>query len=256
MAEEYTRTELERLKRLAAEYALKRFIHANMTIGLGTGSTVRHFVDLLAERYQTGGLADISCLSTSEETTKQASALGLPIGSYSALLSDSPLDIAVDGADNINQRKQLIKGGGGALTREKIIAYNSCAVVIIADESKYAPQFSTGTVVPLEVLEIGYSAVIRQLCEMAQSSQERAPLFSAVSVRKDAAHREGSAQSSSIYHTDNGNIILDAILAVDIDDARQLESRLNNVAGVIENGFFTSKKADVVLATKTEARLL
>lgn len=242
----------EQLKKIAAEYALRQYINSNMTIGIGTGSTVRYFIDALAQLYQKGALTNITCLSTSEATTKQARALQLPVVPYGDLLANAPLDIAVDGADNVNHRKQLIKGGGGALTREKIIAYNSRLVVIIADESKYAPTFPLNTVLPLEVMEIAHQAVARQLQEMHHRSDGAVSLFSAITVR----HSDKAATVPQIFRTDNGNVILDATLAVSIDDAQRLEERLNTIPGVVENGFFTVKAVQVVIATENEVRVL
>lgn len=242
--------QLERLKKDAAEYAVRKYIHSNMTIGLGTGSTMHYFIEKLGALHRQGKVVGLACLSTSEATSAHARQCGVPILAYGDLLSSARLDIAVDGADNVNRKRQLIKGGGGALTREKIIAYNSNQLVIIADSNKYAPLFSADTIIPLEVLEIAHQAVRRVLLNMRRCNR---PLFGSVEVRGNG---DTHAERSPAHKTDNGNVIVDAQLQMGMRDARRLERALNTIPGVVENGLFTKTGTHVILASPAGIRHL
>ena len=141
----------DKRKRQAAERALK-LVAPGMKLGLGSGSTARHFVDLVGERVKAG--LDIRCVATSEATASQAKALGIPLVS----LNEIPeLDLTVDGADEVDPQLRLIKGGGGALLREKIVASASKRMAVIADSTKLVPRLGAFPL-PIEVVPFGLAA--------------------------------------------------------------------------------------------------
>ncbi|MBV9062543.1 MAG: ribose-5-phosphate isomerase RpiA, partial [Alphaproteobacteria bacterium] len=149
------------LKRAAAARALE-FVHDGMTLGLGTGSTAEVFLELLAARVR-GGLKVIGA-ATSECTAARARSLGIPTASIEEL---APLDITVDGADEADRELNLIKGGGGALLREKIVASNSRRMVVIADRSKLVDRLGRFAL-PIEVTSFGHTVTAARIQQMAQ----------------------------------------------------------------------------------------
>jgi len=206
-------------KRRAAQAAIEE-LPSEGTIGLGSGSTAKIFVDLLGERVAKG--ARYVGVPTSIGTRKQAEALGIP------LLGDDDrwsIDVCVDGADEVSASLDLIKGGGGAMTREKIVNYASRRNVIIVDESKMSTNLGERWPVPIEVLGFGRASTLHAL--------ER---FGKPTVRR----RDGTP-----VLTDAGNLIVD--LNVDkIDDPAALDRALHGIPGIVETGLFVGR-ADVVL---------
>jgi ribose 5-phosphate isomerase A len=205
-------------KRQAAEHAM-RYVRDGMRIGLGTGSTAAKFVDLLGVRVREG--LKVVCVPTSEATRLQAAALNIPLAS----LDDHPsLDLTVDGADEIDDELRLIKGGGGALLREKIVAVASESVVIIADSSTRVETLGRFHL-PLEVVPFGISATRRLVTTLASDCG----CEGAVTVR--------AGESGAAFVTDNGNHILDCAFGV-IDDPEALDDALKLIPGVVESGLF------------------
>lgn len=202
------------LKKQAAEAAIK-YVQNSRILGVGTGSTVNHFIDLLAPiKHQFEG-----AVSSSEASTERLIALGIPVLELNSVGS---LDVYVDGADEINSNLELIKGGGGALTREKIIAAASKSFICIADQSKLVPYLGAFPL-PIEVIPMARSYVAREI----------------IGLGGEPVWREG-------FITDNGNIILD-IHRLEILEPRKLENRINNITGVVTTGLFAKRAADVVL---------
>lgn len=204
----------EDLKKLAAQAAMEHLGDASI-IGVGTGSTVNHFIDALASvRAQIEGV-----VSSSEASTERLHKLGIPILD---LNSTGDLDVYVDGADEATRHLQLIKGGGGALTREKIVAAASRRFICIADETKLVDVLG-GFPLPIEVIPMARSYVARQLVK-----------------------RGGQPQWREGFVTDNGNAILD-VHGLRIMEPAKLESELNDIAGVVTVGLFAMRPADVLL---------
>ena len=201
-------------KRRAAEAALE-FLPQDGVIGVGTGSTVNFFIDCLGSVRQRIQGAVASSVATA--TRLQAQGIDL------VDLNDAgTLSVYVDGADEATAQRQLIKGGGGALTREKIIAAASRQFVCIADESKLVPRLGAFPL-PVEVIPMARSYVAREI----------------VALGGHPAYRQG-------FTTDNGNVILD-VHGLDILEPIRLEQALNNIAGVVSNGLFAARGADVLL---------
>lgn len=223
------------LKRQAAARALD-CVRPGMRLGLGTGSTARHFVDLLGARVS-GGL-DVVGVPTSEATRAQAAALGIPLRT----LDDLPeLDLTVDGADELDPELRLIKGGGGAHLREKIVASASRRMVVIADESKLVERLGRFPL-PIEVVPFGLAAVRRAIAAALAATDCHGPLVL----------RSGP---DGPYVTDSGNWILDAQLG-SIADAVALATALDGIAGVVEHGLFIGLADAAILAADGGLRIL
>ncbi|PWW12128.1 MULTISPECIES: ribose-5-phosphate isomerase RpiA [Pseudidiomarina] len=207
-------TAQEALKKQAAEAALK-YIQPNTVVGVGTGSTVNYFIDALATIKH-----DIeAAVSSSEASTARLIAHGIEVIELNNCVD---LPVYVDGADELDQHLRMVKGGGGALTREKIIAAVAQQFVCIADQSKLVGRLGQFPV-PVEVIPMARSYVAREI----------------VKLGGDPVWRQG-------FVTDNGNIILD-IHNFDILDPVQLELQLNNIVGVVSNGLFAKRGANIAI---------
>jgi len=206
------------LKVAAAERALM-FVEPGMRLGLGTGSTTAKFVDALGRQVAAG--LDVLCVATSEATQAQAEKLGIRISS----LDETPfLDLTVDGADEIDGELRLIKGGGGALLREKIVATASGRMIVIADGSKKVETLGAFPL-PLEVVSFGLTATRNMITALG------ADLGCEGEVR---VRMQGDGKP---FLTDGGNLILDCHFGR-IDDPEELDEALKLIPGVIENGLF------------------
>lgn len=206
-----------------------------MVLGLGTGSTVRHLLEHIAEQREMGEWPDIVGVPTSEETRRQAIKLGIPV----ATLAEEPdLDLTIDGADEVDPELGLIKGGGGALLREKIVATASARVVIIVDESKLVERLGVRWALPVEVDPFGGPV---------QPEFFRS-LGAQPSLRRDA---DGAA-----FVTDGGNHIYDLAFLDGIRDPSGTEIALNNRPGVLENGLFIDLADHVVVARESGIQIL
>ncbi len=212
----------DELKKQAALAALE-YIKPGMIVGVGTGSTVNHFIDGLATiKHQIEG-----AVSSSNASTERMRKYGIPVLNLNEV---SELPLYVDGADEANQHLQLIKGGGGALTREKIIAQLAKTFVCIADESKLVPMLGKFPL-PIEVIPMARSMIARELVKLGGN-----PVY-----RDD-------------FVTDNGNQILD-VHNLEIMEPAKLEAQLNNLPGIVTVGIFALRPADVlILASKDGVR--
>ena len=204
----------DELKKQAAE-AAPDYVVEDAIVGVGTGSTVNFFIDALAGiKHRIDG-----AVSSSVATEERLRAHGIPV---SDLNSCGDIPVYIDGADEATPNLHLIKGGGGALTREKIVAAASSKFVCIVDESKEVPMLGTFPL-PVEVIPMAQSYVARQLVKLGGQ-----PVL-----------RDG-------FTTDNGNIILD-VHNLKIDNPPQLEQEINNITGVVTNGLFARRGADILL---------
>jgi ribose 5-phosphate isomerase A len=227
---------IDEQKRAAAARALD-YVRPGMRLGLGTGSTAKHFVELLAERVN-AGLAVVG-VPTSDATRADAERFGVPL----TTLDETPeLDLTVDGADEIAPDLSLIKGGGGALMREKIVASASAAMVVIADESKWVPMLGRFPL-PIEVDRFGLAATRRAV----EAALAAAGLPTVALQRRDKA---GHA-----FVTDGGHFILDAVLDR-IPDPAALAARLSAIPGVIEHGLFVGLARTAVIAGENGVRVV
>lgn len=201
-------------KQAAAEAALD-FIESGEILGVGTGSTTNFFIDALAK---VKGKID-GVVSSSEASSERLRAIGLPVLD---LNRTGDLSLYVDGADEATKHLHLIKGGGGALTREKIVASASRRFVCITDQSKLSDHLGSFPL-PIEVIPMAQSLVARKIIAMGGQPELRAG-----------------------FTTDNGNLILD-VKNLDLTDPSSMEAKLNLLAGVVDNGLFAVRRADVLL---------
>lgn len=208
----------DELKRMAAAEAIKQV--KGGIIGVGTGSTVNHFIDLLADIKQSIDGA----VSSSEASTERMKTLGIPVLDLNAT---GELELYIDGADESTRHLHLIKGGGGALTREKIVAGASKRFICIADESKLVDVLGEFPL-PVEVIPMARSHVARQLVKLGGT-----PVW-----------RDG-------FITDNGNIILD-VHNLRIMEPVKMEQEINNIAGVVTTGIFALRPADMLILGSPE----
>ncbi|WP_072377151.1 ribose-5-phosphate isomerase RpiA [Hyphomicrobium sp. NDB2Meth4] len=223
------------LKVAAAERALT-FVEPGMRLGLGTGSTTAKFVDALGRKVAAG--LDVLCVATSEATQMQAEKLGIPMST----LDETPfLDLTVDGADELDGELRLIKGGGGALLREKIVATASGRMIVIADASKKVDTLGAFPL-PLEVVTFGLTATRNMISALAAD----VGCEGEIKVRMQA--------DGSPFRTDSGNLILDCHFG-QIEDPEELDEALKLVPGVIENGLFIGI-ADLAIIAAPDGVLL
>jgi ribose 5-phosphate isomerase A len=228
--------DVEAQKRAAAARAVE-FVRPGMRLGLGTGSTAKHFVDLLAERVR-GGL-DVVAVPTSEVTRAQAERLGISL----TTLDETPeLDLTIDGADEIAPDLTLIKGGGGALLREKIVAAASAKMLVIADQSKWVQNLGRFPL-PIEIAPFG-AAATRRAVEAATAA---AGCPGAALLRK--------AANGHAFVTDGGHWLLDAQLQR-IPDPKTLAAWLSAVPGVMEHGLFIGLARTAIVAGPDGVRLI
>ncbi|UUM30996.1 ribose-5-phosphate isomerase RpiA [Vibrio japonicus] len=203
-----------------AGWAALKYVEKDSIVGVGTGSTVNHFIDAL------GTIKDDikGAVSSSEASTEKLKGLGIEVFDCNEV---AKLDVYVDGADEINAAREMIKGGGAALTREKIVAAISDKFICIVDDTKAVDVLGEFPL-PVEVIPMARSYVAREL----------------VKLGGDPAYREGVV-------TDNGNVILD-VYGLKITDPKDLENKINALAGVVTVGLFAHRGADVVITGTPE----
>jgi len=216
----------EEQKRATGE-AAAALVSPGMTVGLGTGSTARWFVSALAARK-----IDVTCVATSRETERQADSLGLH---RVELDQAGPIDLTVDGADQIGPGLALIKGGGGALLREKLVWEASKRCVVIADASKIQPPFGAFAL-PVEVVRFGHESTLRRIVNVLKECG----IDATPQLRGDAA---------APYITDNGNLIYDVPCGAIIDPF-MLGGRLKMITGLVEHGLFLGLASEGLIGTE------
>ena len=204
-------TAIEKAKQLAAEKALS-CVEPGMRIGLGTGSTVKYFLEALGKRCLEG--LDITGFPTSMRSEALAKKWHIPVNH-----SFTEIDLTVDGADAVDPSLNLIKGHGGALLREKIIAYASQQMIVIVDDSKVVPDFSKISL-PVEVLPFGW--------ESTKYAMEKLGFVSNLRMNTNG----------EVFITDNGNYTLDLTLPSPLNDLKQFNEQIRNIPGVLETGLF------------------
>ena len=227
---------MDGLKRKAAARALEH-VRDGMKLGLGTGSTARHFVELLGERVRAG--LNVIGVPTSEATRVDALRCGIPL----ATLDDiDRLDLTVDGADEIDPALNVIKGGGGALLREKIVATASDRMIVIADDTKWVEVLGRFPL-PIEVIPFGLAATQRAISEA----------FAEGGVSGQMVVRKG--RDGHVFVTDGGHWIVDAHLGR-IADAPRLAGLLTSIPGVVEHGLFIGLASTAMLAGSQGIRVV
>lgn len=222
-------------KKLAANTAVetlvkKGLIFSGMKIGLGTGSTALPAVKRLSEFIADGTLKNIKAVPTSFQTENACIDWNIPVFSFRDRTIDGELDLAIDGADEIDTENNCIKGGGAALLREKIIAYNSKKFVIVADSSKAVKNMGTKFALPVEIVPEAYIPVKKALEKLGAN----------------VILREGVRKCGPVI-TDNGNQIVDCLWQNPVDP-KKMEDLIDDITGVVEVGFFTKNKPIAFIA--------
>jgi ribose 5-phosphate isomerase A len=222
------------LRQQAASHALT-YVRSGMLLGLGSGSTTAHFIDMLGEQLQKGELRDIAGVPTSEKTAARARALGIPL----TTLTDHPhLDLAVDGADEVDPTFNLIKGLGRALLREKIVEVHADRFLVIVDESKLVPRLGSRGPLPVEIVPFGAAVHVRWL----NTLDCRAELW-----------RE--ANGAPIV-TDNSNYLARCWFPDGIADPYALSRALGDRPGIVEHGLFLDMTSAVIVASPERVRVM
>jgi len=222
----------DELKRLAAERAIE-FVESGMVLGLGSGSTAAFVVDALARRVAAG--LQIIGIPTSERTATQARRLGIPLATFA---EHQRIDLSIDGADEVERGTlNLIKGLGGALLREKIVAAASNRFVVVVDQEKLVDRLGDRTPVPVEVTQFGWQVTADRLAQLGAVAELR------------------HAGEDHPFITDGGNYILDCRFAR-IDDPCRLERQIRKIVGAIECGLFVGRSSAVIVASAAGIELL
>jgi ribose 5-phosphate isomerase A len=216
----------DRMKQAVAEAAVEQ-IHDGMVLGLGSGSTAALMIRALGAKLQRGELRDITGVTTSFQGEVLAAELGIPLKSLNA---SERIDLAIDGADEVDPWFQLIKGGGACHVQEKLVARRAARFVVVVDASKLVERLNLGFLLPVEVLPGAWRQVQGELAEMGGTAELR------MAVRK-----------AGPVVTDQGNLVLDVKFAGGISDPEGLEKEINNLPGVLENGLFVNLTDQVLV---------
>jgi ribose 5-phosphate isomerase A len=219
-----------RLKEAAGKAVVDDLVKSGMKLGLGTGSTAIHAVRRVGELLAQGTLRDISAFATSFQTEIECEKLGIPVYSLNSKELANGLDLAIDGADEVDPQNRLIKGGGGAMLIEKLAAYSSSLFAVIVDESKLAKNLGTGFPVPVEVVPSARVQAARVFEKLGANV-----------ILREALRKIGPVI------TEHGNIILDIRFNSPVDPVL-MEAEINKTPGVVENGFFTGNIPVVYIA--------
>lgn len=226
-------TDRDTLKRAAAIHAV-RFVKPGMIAGLGTGSTAIHAVHELARRHAAGELPGLRTFATSSEVGRAAREAGLPLLPASELVE---IDVTIDGADEVDPRLDVIKGGGGALFHEKVVAQATRREIIVVDDAKMSPRLGTLHALPVEVIPFGREAQRRFLEEIGGNPRLR-------------TKPDGEA-----FVTDEGNFIYDCDFGP-IPDSEELAAELRSRTGIVEHGLFLGMADDLIIASPDGLRHL
>lgn len=218
----------EELKRRAGEFAV-RFVESGMVVGLGHGSTAVYAVRLLGTKLRRGELRDIVGVPCSRAVEEEAIRLGIPL---TTLEEHSVVDLTIDGADEVSPSLDVIKGGGGALLREKIVAQATRREVIVVDESKLTSVLGRGPL-PVEVVPFGWKVHLSFLQALGAQAKPRL------------------LPGGELFLTDQGNLILDCTFPEGIREPERIAAALDARAGIVGHGLFLGLVTDVVVATQT-----
>jgi ribose 5-phosphate isomerase A len=221
----------DQMKQAVAAAATEQ-IRSGMVVGLGSGSTAALMIRALGARLQSGELTDITGVTTSFQGEVLAAELGIPLQSLNAV---DRIDLAIDGADEVDPAFQLIKGGGACHVQEKLVAVRAERFVVVVDASKLVDTLNLGFRLPVEVLAGAWRQVRGQLQEMGGDAELR------MAVRK-----------AGPVVTDQGNLVLDVTFAGGIQDPQSLEQTINNLPGVLENGLFVNLADQVLVGEITD----
>ncbi|EJK49799.1 hypothetical protein THAOC_31290 [Thalassiosira oceanica] len=228
----------DELKKMVGYKSVDDYVESGMVVGLGTGSTAYFAVERLGQKLKDGELKDIVAIPTSVRTKEQAESLGIPLVT---LDTHSKLDVAIDGADEVDPDLNLVKGGGGALLREKMVEVCADKFIVIVDESKLCDGLGPGFPLPVEITPFCHEHTLRTIASLPTCEG------------CDAVLRMGSSSTNKpdgdeIAVTDNGNYIVDLHFKEAIKDAPAMASELKNTVGVVDHGLFCDMTTAVIIA--------
>jgi len=218
-----------RMKEAAGRAAVDAQVRSGMRLGLGTGSTAIHAVRRVGELLASGDLRDIAAFATSFQTEIECERLRIPFFPLNSRELSGSLDLTIDGADEVDPQNRLVKGGGGAMLVEKIAAYASAAFAVAVDESKIVEGLGAGFPVPVEVVP-----------------RARLTVSKAIETLGGKATLREAVRKAGPVITEHGNLILDILFAAPVDPAA-MEAEINQIPGVVENGFFSRKPPAVYI---------
>eukprot|EP01041_Mallomonas_annulata_P005819 gene5819-11739_t len=230
----------DELKKLVGYKAVDDYVRSGMVVGLGTGSTAYFAVERVGQKLKSGELKDIICIPTSERTKEQALSLGIPLVT---LNEKSKLDVAIDGADEVDPGLALVKGGGGALLREKMVEVMSDKFICIVDESKLCKGLGPGFALPVEITPFCHEHTLRVIQSLKSVTGCKAVLR-----RGNVSNNKADGENISI--TDNGNYIVDLFFTEMIKDVNAAATELKNTVGVVDHGLFVGMTTAVIVACK------
>jgi ribose 5-phosphate isomerase A len=236
----------EEAKRLVGYQSIDGYVKSGMVVGLGTGSTAKYAVERLGQKLKSGELKGIVAIPTSEATRVQALSCGIPITTLNEI---SELDVAIDGADQVDKNFNLVKGGGGALLREKMVEVSSKKFIVIVDDSKLVDSLGPGFPLPVEVTPFCHEHTIRKI-ELLPS------LRGCRGVLRMGNVSNNKIDGTNIAITDNGNYIVDLHFTEPIQDPIAVNQELNSLVGVIEHGLFIQMADQVLVANASSGNII
>merc|ERR1719401_893912 len=228
----------DELKKMVGYKSVDDYVKSGMVVGLGTGSTAYYAVERVGEKLKSGELKDILAIPTSIRTKEQAESLGIPLVT---LDTHSKLDVAIDGADEVDPGLNLVKGGGGALLREKMVEIVADKFIVIVDESKLCDALGPGFPVPVEITPFCHEHTIRVVGDLPALKGKCKP------VLRMGSSSNNQNDGDNIAVTDNGNYIVDLVFDKPIEDAPAAAAQLKGTCGV-DHGFFIGMTTAVIIA--------
>lgn len=237
----------DELKKMVGYKAVDDYVRSGMVVGLGTGSTAYFAVERVGQKLKSGELKDLICIPTSERTREQALSLGIPLVTLNEIKT-SRLDVSIDGADDVDPDLCLVKGGGGALLREKMVEVVSEKFICIVDESKLSKALGPAFPLPVEITPFCHEHTLRLIQNLPSVKGCKAVLrLGSISNNK----KDGD----NIAVTDNGNYIVDLFFDAPIKNAAAAAAELKATVGVVEHGIFAGMTTAVIVAGKSGIRV-
>ena len=235
----------DELKKMVGYKAVDDYVESGMLVGLGTGSTAAFAVERLGQLLKDGTLKDIKGIPTSVRTKEQAEELGIPL---ITLDEDSDIDVAIDGADDVDPDLNLVKGGGGALLREKMVEVMAKKFVVIVDDSKLCKGLGPGFPLPVEITPFCHMHTLRTIAALPSVAGCEA-------VLRMGSSSTNKPDGDEIAVTDNGNYIVDLHFKEPIKDVNKAAEELKNTVGVVDHGLFVDMSYQVIIAGKDGIRV-
>lgn len=233
-----TKLSQDELKKMVGYKSVDDYVKSGMVVGLGTGSTAYFAVERVGELLKSGELKDIVCIPTSVRTKEQAEELGIPLVT---LDTHSKLDVAIDGADEVDPDLNLVKGGGGALLREKMVEVCADKFIVIVDESKLCDGLGPGFPVPVEITPFCHEHTMRTVANLPSCA-------GCEPVLRMGSSSNNQVDGDEIAVTDNGNYIVDLHFKEPIKDSPKMAAEIKNVVGVVDHGLFCGLTTAVIIA--------